>query len=84
VDHLKLLTVAFIAGSFGILTGSYMQKAETAESLAGTLKHLTTGEVVLSPGSVCVISADSDLDEHVFMGYLSSCRRAWTARKYSE
>ena len=63
----------------------YLQEIEDCESRNQTislaLAHANTGDVVLSTSNVCVISADPDLDETTFMGYLTSCRRGWDLRR---
>jgi len=74
-----LLFLSLIA--FGFALGSFYEKSRKATAWADTLSHVVKGDVVLSPGSVCVISADPALDEQVFMSYLASCRRAWDAQR---
>jgi hypothetical protein len=66
---------------FGFTLGSAYEKTQKATAWADTLSHVVKGDVVLSSGSVCVISADPTLDELTFMSYLTSCRRAWDARR---
>lgn len=81
MEKLIMLVVALALVGVGITLGSLYEKSKKATVWADTLSHVVTGDVVLSPGSVCVISADPTLDEHIFMSYLASCRRAWDARR---
>lgn len=63
----------------------YLRQIEACESrnqtISMALAHANTGDVVVTSGSSCVISADPDLDEATFMGYLTSCRRGWDLRR---
>lgn len=81
MDKLKIAAAATIIFVFGFVMGGQTAKANKATEWADTLSHVAKGDVVLSPGPVCVISADPALDETVFMGYLTSCRKAWDFRR---
>jgi len=81
MEKLLTLVIALALVGIGITLGSAYEKARKATAWADTLSHVVKGDVVLSPGSVCVISADPALDEPIFMSYLASCRRAWDARR---
>ena len=81
MEKLLMLVIALALVGIGITLGSFYEKSRKATNWADTLSHVVKGDVVLSPGSVCVISADPALDEHIFMSYLASCRRAWDSQR---
>lgn len=81
MEKLIMFLTTLSVFAVGFTLGSAREKAQSSTAWADTLSHMVKGDVVVSPGSVCVISADPTLDEQIFMGYLSSCRRAWDARR---
>lgn len=91
MTHPIFLLLAFLVGVIGgaIYMTHHFEEVDNAavtcqtnlEQTSMALVHANNGAALLTVGEVCVIDARSDLDETVFTGYLTSCRKSWDLRR---